>query len=371
MTVASRQDRASFYLPWLDGLRAGAALLVMLSHSALLLGRPGAILSPLLGSFGVYVFLTLSAFLLSRLLLLEWRETGRLALARFWVRRALRIWPLYALSGIAAAGWALDSGMPPMRVLGQLVVHFAFLEDVSFPLFGWAAALPYAAQLWTISLEEQVYFLLPLGLAAYFARQGGARHLRMVLIAIAVIGAAARAGLILLGAGHVSIWVSPLHPDAVLVGLWLGLQSRIGTTERAGHRAALWLLGSLAALAGVALLGPPIVSIWAEIYAYPALAIAAMMLMIGIAESARLTRLLGAPVPSWLGKISYGIYVWHVAMLTASNHLLQYCGIESPILQLAVAVPITVIVAALSYRLIERPFLVLKLRFATIRNRPP
>ena len=370
MTEASRPDRAAFYLPWLDGLRAGAALLVMLSHSAVLSGSWGAVLSPLLGSFGVYVFLTLSAFLLSRLLLLEWRETGRLALARFWVRRALRIWPLYALSGIAAAGWAVHTGAPPMRVLGQLVAHFAFLEDFSFPLFGWAAALPYAAQLWTISLEEQVYFLLPLVLSAYFAR-GFSKHLRTVLIAIAALGAAARAGLLLLGAGHVSLWVSPLHPDAFLVGLWLGLQDRIGTTPRGGYRPALWLLAGLAALAGVALLGPPIVSIRAEIYAYPALAIAAMALMIGIAESAWLIRLFGAPVPRWLGKISYGIYVWHVAALAATDLLLQRCGIESPALQLAVALPITVIVAALSYRLIERPFLILKTRFATIRNRPP
>ena len=224
---------AAFYLPWLDGLRASAALLVLVSHSAIFPGRSGEILSPLLGSFGVYVFLTLSAFLLTRLLRLEWQSTGRRALGAFWTRRALRIWPLYVVWCLLMAGWALWAGNEPaLRVLGQVLAHLTFTEDFTFPLGGWAAALPYSAQLWTISLEEQAYFLLPPVLSAYFAG-GGTRRLRTILIAIAAAGAAVRLGMVLLGAQHVAVWVSPLHPT---MRSWPGSGSRLQDFGRAMPR---------------------------------------------------------------------------------------------------------------------------------------
>ena len=361
---------AAFYLPWLDGLRAAAALLVLVSHSAIFPGRSGEILSPLLGSFGVYVFLTLSAFLLTRLLRLEWQSTGRLALGAFWVRRALRIWPLYVVWCLFMAGWALWAGNEPaLRVLGQVLAHLTFTEDFTFPLGGWAAALPYSAQLWTISLEEQAYFLLPLVLSAYFAA-GGCRRLRTILIAIAAAGAAVRLGLLLLGAGHVAVWVSPLHPDAFLAGLWLGLQDWPGDAADRARGGMPWLVLGAALVAAVALLGPPVFSIWAEIYAYPAFAAAALAVMIGIARMPALARLLGAPALRYLGRISYGIYTFHFAALAASDRLLQGAGLANPVLQLALALLITVAAADLSYRGLERPFLKLKARFTAVQSRP-
>ncbi|HXR85902.1 MAG TPA: acyltransferase family protein, partial [Stellaceae bacterium] len=245
-----------------------------------------------------------------------------------------------------------------------------FIEDVTMAYWGWSASLPFSEQLWTISLEEQAYFLLPLLLAAYF----GARNppsLRAVVIAAAGIGAAARCAMLLLGAGHTMIWASPLHPDGFLAGVYLGVATTVAADGARRH--ALGYVSIAAALAALFVLmvtGPPLQYAPAEVYGYPVYALAGAALIVGIANLPLLAGTLALRPLRYLGKVSFGIYVFHALALALAESLLRRADAMSPLAHFLLGAAIAIAFAAGSYHLFERRFLALKTRFAKIRSRP-
>lgn len=160
------------YLPGLDGLRAVAVLGVLGYHS----GWPW-----LSGGFaGVSLFLTLSGFLITRLLVVEHETTGALDLGRFWARRARRLLPaafaavVLAVAVTAAVGTASQG----RDLLGDTVASVLYVANWRFALdpAGYAGLYeaPSALQhLWSLAVEEQLYLLVPLALAAALAAGRG------------------------------------------------------------------------------------------------------------------------------------------------------------------------------------------------------
>ncbi len=208
-----------YYCPELDGLRFLAFFLVFLHHVPLygqgkpmLLARFGPY-----GWMGVDLFLCLSSFLISKLLLLEWQSTGTISLGRFYVRRSLRIWPLYFL--MCLLGFVVFPCLGYAPTFGdhdyaELVHHF-LLPYLTF--FGnWATAhYNYAPSqalflLWTISLEEQFYIIWPLVLLALRFNKRSLLKLSCFLL-IGTIAFRAWA-----------IWSGWKHP-AIYVTLWARL----------------------------------------------------------------------------------------------------------------------------------------------------
>ena len=181
--TAAQQTAARSRVPGLDGVRAVAVLLVVSSHTALTpLLNPG-------GSFGVTVFFVLSGYLITGLLLAEFRRNGRIDLRRFWLRRALRLLP---------ALWVM------LTVISLLARHERWLSwrqlrsAVGPGLFYYADYVP-AAQLylfghtWSLAVEEQFYVLWPLviiglGIAARRRRW----ILGSALVALTAVGIAWR-----------------------------------------------------------------------------------------------------------------------------------------------------------------------------------
>jgi peptidoglycan/LPS O-acetylase OafA/YrhL len=163
------------YFKNLHSLRFLAALIVLLGHVEQLtdvLGATGKFSSPLYtpvnGEAGVILFFALSGFLITYLLLGEQRLTGTVGIKNFYIRRALRIWPLYFLTIVLA--FFVYPFIPALHLEGydrvlvwhqlplKLIFYCIFMPNIVMDFLG---LIPYASHTWTIGAEEQFYFIWP------------------------------------------------------------------------------------------------------------------------------------------------------------------------------------------------------------------
>jgi len=317
----------------LDILRFGAFLLVFLHHA---LPHSGWMLAGLAraGALGVDLFFALSAYLITELLLRERHSRGRIDIRAFYIRRILRIWPLYY--------FALLILVPAMTILPGEHMPWAYLA--AFAMFGgnWAcAAWGYPASsfalLWSVSIEEQFYLVWP-----WFVRMGQV-HLRRIAYAMLATATATRFVLVFRDVQHPGIWcntlarLDPIAGGALLACFLNGMIPKHSTRAR-----MLWIAGGAVLLLGSGAGGYN--QGWPVLLTYPLASIASVAIIFGT---------LGArwSAGSYFGKISYGLYVFHAAAIRL---------VPSPVF----ALPLTIAIAALSYRYLESPFLRLKDRFA-------
>lgn len=161
--------RGHYYRPELDVLRFIAFALVFLYHSVPANSHPKLAsliptLTPLLltftasGRYGVSIFFVLSAFLLCELLLREKQATDSLQIGQFYIRRIARIWPLYYLILALGILFAVIPGNPSGG-MNQIGWYEIFMAPSSVVHYGWA--LNPIVPLWSISIEERLYLLIP------------------------------------------------------------------------------------------------------------------------------------------------------------------------------------------------------------------
>lgn len=372
-TVAPR-----FYRPELDGLRFVAFFGVFVHHAFPQtpewyawqgLTPPLPELAAALvraGGFGVDLFFVLSAFLITELLLREHELRGQVNIPAFLKRRALRIWPLFffflAISALADR-FLLGRG----GLAGEYVIAFLALAG------NWACAfLGYpdsvAAPLWSISIEEQFYLAFPVVLA-----RTGPGRLRALGMALLVTGAISRALTVWAGTSHPAVWCSTLcRVDTIGVGILTAviLRSRPRPwTPRLGTRLflgagglLLWVLVEVAVpVAEQTLVGVSI--------GYPMIYLgAAAMLLSTLGSGGHL--LASRPFVA-LGRVSYGLYVYHVLAIGLAATVLQRVpGLEAtwPVF-VVLGFGLTAVLAMASYRFLEAPFLQLKKRFTVVPSR--
>jgi peptidoglycan/LPS O-acetylase OafA/YrhL/CubicO group peptidase (beta-lactamase class C family) len=346
---------ASPYLPGLDGLRALAVLAVLLYHAG----------SPVVGGYlGVESFFVLSGFLITTLLVADWRQHGRVRLGVFWLRRARRLLPALALTlaGTLLLTLALQPG--ELRALGAdtlaalvyvmnwklIVAQQAYFDAFSRP--------PLLQHLWSLAIEEQFYLLWPLLFAA------GMRLLRpaglLVAVLAAVLGSSAlMAGLYLAGEDLSRIYYgTDTRASALLIGVALALlwtHERRQSTAWSRHTAfeGAGVLGLIVLLACYIWLHEQHELLYLGGFQIVALA-TAVVIMAATAHSARLLpRLLEASPMLWIGRRSYGLYLWHwpvfLLVAPAASESWQRWSAD------ALRIGLTVLLAALSYRFVEQP----------------
>ena len=156
------------YFPNLDGLRLIAALVVVPGHVEAFKGLFGVAADPWLpiaGKLGVILFFVLSGFLITNLLLREKEKTEDVSLRKFYLRRMLRIWPLYyliLLLAIFVANQLPGLRIAPSENLTQSMTLFNIaMFALILPNFA-TYVIPYAGQVWSIGIEEQFYFFQPI-----------------------------------------------------------------------------------------------------------------------------------------------------------------------------------------------------------------
>jgi peptidoglycan/LPS O-acetylase OafA/YrhL len=374
-SVAPRRAER-FYQPELDALRFFAFLGVFIFHAApkyiefyqaagvprwlsnLLISSFGA------GAFGVDLFFALSAYLITSLLLRERAVTGALDLRGFYLRRILRIWPLYLAFVAFAAIFGLI--IPSQHLPLHYVAAYCLLAgNWSYVFYGLPAS--FAIPLWTISIEEQFYLAWPLAI-----RKASAQLIAAIAISLLVVANAWRMWLAV-SAGSIDAmeYNTFTRLDPIAWGVLIALFSHKLPKLSRPQRVALLCAGVAACIAEygfVVLMNPPKFSTWKLAMSHPvtSMASAAVLLAVMGSQNSFLRH-------SWLlylGKISYGLYVVHEFAHLCAKYILPAGTPLQVLAQTVISLALTLLLAAASYRWLESPFLRLKERFAHVQSRP-
>jgi peptidoglycan/LPS O-acetylase OafA/YrhL len=370
-----------FYRPELDGLRFFAFFAVYINHTFLfgvgghhhrvsdraanLLGSVGVA-----GAFGVDLFFVLSAYLITELLLRERLLRGEVDVKAFYVRRILRIWPLYFL--FLAFAYALTFFVAGEALSLRHLFAFAFFSGNWIYMARPVGTV--AAPLWSVSVEEQFYILWP-----WAVRRGSPRRVALVALGLIAVGVAVRLGLSL-GGIH-EPWISKgslTRVDGIAAGALLAaaLKGRLPRLPQLS-RAALFLgglLGLFLIAARFHLFTGPITTL-AQTFGWPLVALfcAAIVLSALGADASGLGAVLRSAPLVYLGRISYGLYVFHqVGLLVAERAFPEHAAnAKAWAGHFLVGLFVTLLLGALSYRFVEQPFLRLKQRrFTVVSSRP-
>ena len=376
-----------FYRPELDVLRFFAFLAVFLHHSlpGFELGHHSGRLVSVFwfetllkesGSFGVCLFFLLSAYLITELLQRERDRTGKINLGSFYLRRILRIWPLYFL--FLFCGVIIGEFFGPYRIEGARLCAFLLLAANWYVAAVSCGASP-IAPLWSISLEEQFYLVWPW--IAKWMKKEIMFGFSLLLVPISWFAFAR----LVHGGAHAdrTVWVNSFVQFQFFgLGAVLALTLK-GRTLRLSSivRAALLSAGITAWLTAQGLYHikdeGAVPHVQSLIFGYTMVAIGCACLFLGF---------LGMPHQwlskhlTYLGKISYGLYVFQMLALDFTWKLALYLfsdlGVLSPpsavvrsLLIETTALALTIFLAIASYRFLEQPFLRIKQRFAVVESR--
>ncbi len=321
------------------------------------------------GAFGVDLFFALSAYLITTLLIREEEIRGSIDTGAFYVRRILRIWPLYFFFiGVAAVvpvwdrtqhlGWPFIAGY--LLLSGNWVYVFLGLPH------------SIASPLWSVSIEEQFYLVWPLAL-----RRLSRRQLVFAVIGLLVLANMVRVFLVFSHVVGAAVEYNTLaRIDAIAFGVLLAyfLGSEAPSLSLLSRAAlAIACLGLWCMVASQTNLNAQteVAPVMGTLLGRPLIALAAAGLLFAvIGAPAAGARALTASWLTYLGRISYGLYVYHAAGLLLAWHLIRGNSVKIYAAYALTGFGLTVLFSALSYRWLESPFLKMKERFAIVRSRP-
>jgi peptidoglycan/LPS O-acetylase OafA/YrhL len=341
--------------PVLDGLRCLAIVAVVWHHSL-----PRAVDGWLgRGHVGVPLFFALSGFLITLRLLAEQRATGDVSLARFWMRRGLRIFPLY-YGVLAVFAFVLAARTPTdaTRHFFSSLPFYASYTSNWFINFDVPHPVSFAFA-WSLATEEQFYLWWPPLLRR--AERVGRGVTPLALLALLALDQAMDAGVFAawLTPGSTPGRVATSLSSAMLLGAsfaWLLVHPRHARwlSTVLGTRPALGLALALSAAWIANPIGPPL------------LLDVAFAAFVGAAALNRGRGLLGRALSLrpvlHIGRVSYGIYLFHVPVLSMLWRSYPWL-IEQPLISFSLTLALATAVASVSHRYLEAPLLALKARW--------
>ncbi|MFJ4105970.1 acyltransferase family protein [Oerskovia enterophila] len=350
----------------LDGLRALAVVSVMLFHFAPQL-LPG-------GYVGVDVFFVLSGFLITTLLVREFRERRTLSLSRFWIRRARRLLPALALVVLTSTAVAGLVGGDVLVGIGAQVAgaatftsNWVYVAQGSTYSGGLAPQL--FANLWSLAVEEQFYLLWPLAVLGVLALRITRRRALVLAGALAVVSAVAMSLLYVPGTDPTRVYFgTDTHLFGLMIGAFLAFwhlrtgrptlvreSPRTSTTRGAAFVLGAGIVGAVVLV--LAMLRMP----WDAAVTYRGGLFVVSLATAGVVNlvlhAPRLGQVLDKGPAGWIGARSYGLYLWHWPVLVLVAAIAGGGGLYAtpgPWVALT-ATAVTVVAAALSYRFVERP----------------
>jgi peptidoglycan/LPS O-acetylase OafA/YrhL len=346
------------YMPGLDGLRAIAVLAVFVYHFS----NGGGLLPG--GFLGVDVFFVISGYLITSLLLSEFRKEGRVDLVAFWLRRARRLLPAVGvlIAVVMVSGAFFDFGqistlraqalasMAYVTNWDLILSHQSYFEEFARPsLF---------RHLWSLAVEEQFYLLWPIAFAACMTRFG---HKRLVIGVIAGAIASSLLMAILFDPGNPNrvFYGTDTRATPLLIGVALAFfwhPERLKAKTGSLAPVALDAIGAFA-LAMVVITFMTVHDYDIALYhgGFLLLSLWTGLLIAALAHpAASIGRVVGNPGMRWLGLRSYSFYLWHWPVLELTRP-----GIDVPLhgpILFALQLGLTMGLADLSYRYVEQPF---------------
>ncbi len=314
------------------------------------------------GWIGVDVFLCLSAFLLMRLLIIEYQQKGNISLLKFYLRRILRIWPLYfAYLVLIGAVSFFISGIGRDQII-RFITLATFTDNIA-TIFAGYNPLPATSHLWTISYEEQFYLVLPLVFMGMWKAPG--RKVVVAVVILFVIGLLLRGTFIWQGFRHPGIWVFPFtHFESIAGGILMAYY------YDACRNIPRWILVMAALLSMVTLTLTSLAT--GNLPELSVTYLAAGVLSFSVIQLAI------APQWKWvhsilmfkpfryLGKVSYGLYIFHLICLSV---VYQLRISDNNSIDTLAALAMTILCAIVSYELFEKRFL--RMKNTQLRVVPP
>jgi peptidoglycan/LPS O-acetylase OafA/YrhL len=391
--VAETAER--FYLPELDVLRFFAFFAVFICHVPVYgpgfydhYGPIGRMVAS--GAYGVDLFFALSGYLLTSLLLRERDQTGDINVKAFYVRRGLRIWPLYYFSiglaflltqipasAIGAPSYPGNLFEPITPISYLFMAIFLFNFNIAGSMFTNRGL--FMTHVWTISVEEQFYVFWP-----WIARYVPRRRIFVIPLIMIAVSCIVRFALPL--NPYKRVWQNTFtRLDPIAVGILIALMPRLNL--RPVHRVVLVLVGFAfwqfaSYYCGIF----DQLSILKVSLGYPAIALGSGAFVLA-ALGAKSLRSDSALVRClvYLGKISYGLYMYNIIAIYIGKLLLFrgelgtllppgefFTGTVSftaVLIYFVLAFGLNVAFAGFSYRWLEAPFLRLKERFTRVPSR--
>lgn len=348
------------YYPALDGLRTIAVGIVLCAHGGVPYFRSGGV--------GVDIFLVLSGFLITTILTTEQTRTGGISFRNFYARRFLRLAPALVMAcALAAAGMmGLEGRFPGTEI--ALALSYTANWALAFYNFH----LTWLNHCWSLAVEEQFYVIWPLVI---------------VILGRTVKSPAGRTGVLLAGAAAIAVYRA-LHVgvytderinfgldtrmDALMVGAALACFVQSLPDGRLPDAAGKWL-GRVVAPLMLAALFAVINTVtwyspWMGWIGYVLVAGAAALVVLDLVAGRHswMGRLLATRPMVFVGRISYGLYLYHLPVYYAVEKLLPDASLS---VRLTIKVTVSVALATASFFLIEQRFLRLKSRFESARAR--
>lgn len=335
----------SGHIASLDGLRTLSILIVLGNH--FVDGRVP-------GGLGVYVFFVISGFLIARLLFAEMKATQQISLPRFYIRRALRLYPIViaycaALIAVATAmAIPFDWADPISALFYYANYHFTADPTESLPL----------SHFWSLSIEEHFYFILPVLMITLRCRP----PLVLAAMAGAFIGCLACRTIVAMRHPEylnteIFYFQTQFRLDSLAFGVAIaaGCESAVGRDflRKLGH--PLLLAAALATIAFCLVFRDPF---FRHTLRYSILGIAiSIAICFVLFRPSIATTLLNLPFMIWIGRLSYSLYVWHLAVPPTIEYFFPDThGAAATALKFA----LSLMIAVASYYGIERPIMRLR-----------
>lgn len=322
--------------PGLDVVRGIAILMVMVSHL-----RHGWRSE---GSLGVSVFFVLSGFLITALLLEEWRDKGRIDFKAFYLRRAKRLLPAMVVMIVVVSAVKAHLGVAWRGSLESVLLYvsnWAYIDGVQ---------MTWVQHTWSLAIEEQFYLVWPV-LLVLALRLVRPIRLAPVLAGLMLGSTAVRWALYASGAAPLRVYEgTDARADALLAGCALAVLAHSGVRlPRVDVVAAGWALSAAVVVGLVAsdlnhnVVGPTV-----------GLPLGVILLLAGLAmRPEHTTSPDGAAVVAWFGRRSYGLYLWSVPIALSAPYFFPGIGMGG---KLALA-GLSILIAEVSWRLVEAPIL--------------
>lgn len=385
--LAGRSVTERIYFPGLNALRFLAAFCVLIQHVVqfqVAFGqREVAFVSRffLSGRQSVLLFFVLSGFLITYLLLAEREKTETIGIRKFYIRRILRIWPLYYLIvflSFIVLPIAIGSRSSPWPSYDQILSTTFLLFLLLLPNVAASIDRPVlgASHLWSIGVEEQFYLVWPL-LMKRFAAHPVALMLSVVAVKIGLLWGldlvswrpASRQSHLLLAGRH---FLADLSLESMAIGglgAWLVFRRRERYLRIVFHPATQAI--TLALLAGIVYASDRVFGVVAPL-SNAVLSLVFVVVILNVSCNPASAVSLENRVFDYLGRISYGIYMFHPAVIILVLLVFREtgwsdgAGISYHLTVYLAAVGGTLAVAAASYRFFEMPWLNWKDRFAIV-----
>jgi len=370
------------YFPGLNGLRFFSALAVIITHVELIKHKLGFFniwnnkLIHHLGVIGVSFFFVLSGFLITYLMLLEKNKFNSISIRKFYLRRILRIWPLYFL--ILIVGFFILPKLTYIPYFSEnlssnfkwnLIMYILMLPNLAFSFF---LAVPLIGQLWSIGVEEQFYLIWPI-LLKYFKKIS-----INLLIKILVIWLFIKGLVLFIFKISDDNWVIILKNNLAMLkfeNMIIGAIGALLLTENKIkllnfiYKKSVLLFSMFGIFISLFILPDFFNDLLHIVHSF-----FFIIIILNVSCNSSSFLKLENTFYNLLGKISYGIYMYHLVVIYFTIKFLDYCNlfyaknIYSNLLLYIMVISITSLVSYMSYTLFERKFLKIKSRYTLINS---